>query len=191
MRLPTDTALANASFSLCFITYPITDVRQTQATATFHALIWLAFLLPCHGLLCLMSMLLAPSAAAEWAKPSRSAAAHLPVWRVRVQLRNSTNRARASLPGVGSADSETLCFFSCFLTISTQMCAKLGNSRNLHSPGLPPQTPPDARSSSHSNFCLVHLASDAQVCRNVSPYDCRRCDMQKRNSISPSALKHA
>ena len=67
----------------------------------------------------------------------------------------------------------------------------LAPSINSQSLLLPPQTPPDARNSSHSHIGLVHLARDAPACRNVSPYDRRRCNMQKRTSKSPPALKHA
>ena len=44
---------------------------------------------------------------------------------------------------------------------------------------------------SHSHVCVLQLARDARIFINVSPYDRRRCDMQKRNSISPSALNCA
>ena len=74
--------------------------------------------------------------------------------------------------------------------MSAQMRAGLENSRNNKSLLLPPQTPPDARNSSHSHIGFIHLAHSARICINVSPYDRRRCDMQNRNPISPPALKH-
>ena len=39
--------------------------------------------------------------------------------------------------------------------------------------------------------CKSKSAGDVQTCINVRPYNRRRCDIQKSNSISPPALKHA
>ena len=35
----------------------------------------------------------------------------------------------------------------------------------------------------------IQTPAGTQTCTGVSPYDRRRCDMQKRKSISPPALK--
>ena len=78
---------ATATFAIChrhsickccifFVFYNISNLRCAPDSS--HSDIsrsWLACFLPCHGLLGLMPMLLAPSAAAEWAKPYGSAAA--------------------------------------------------------------------------------------------------------------------
>ena len=71
------------------------------------------------------------------------------------------------------------------------MCAKLERSGNRQSLLLPPQRRQCARNAHHSNICIRQLTSDAPICINVSSYDRRRCDMQKRNSMSSRALKCA
>ena len=57
--------------------------------------------------------------------------------------------------------------------------------------GMSPDAAPSKciRNTSHSNICILKLARDARICINVSPYDRRRCDMQKRESLSPPPFK--
>ena len=93
------------------------DNTKLEAQRHFHATTNPA--MACHlpAALALLRSLL-PSAAAEWAKPSGSAAAHLPAWRVEPSIAYIFKpRASVSTGARICGCSDTL-FFSCFIAIS-------------------------------------------------------------------------
>ena len=137
-----------------------------------------------------------PSAAAEWAKPSGSAADPCgPARRVRPSLiRSRSLRSTARERPHRAVDLSTLehsVFIVCVPSTSPQNVHRIRAEHKKADSASPAAEMSIRTKLDPRHHCISPSACDAQTCINVRPNRSRRYNIKKHNSKSPLAIRYA